>query len=47
LVRVSQNFRDSLAVFRQQLGMPFGDVTLPFLTQLDVTLQVRARDPAD
>jgi len=33
-------------VIWQQIGVPFGDMTLSFLRQLDFALQVRARHPA-
>src|SRR5712692_175677 len=46
LVRGAQGLCHLSPMLRQQIGMSFGDVTLPLLRQLDLSLQVEARKPA-
>ena len=43
--RCGQCLRYTWPVFGQKIGMPFGNVTLPFLCQLDLTVQVGTRKP--
>jgi len=45
LIRVGQNFRNSLPVLREQLRMPFGDMALSLLSELDLGFEVGARKP--
>lgn len=42
LIRIRERFSDPLSVLRRQIRMSFSDMTLLFLGQLDLPLQVRA-----
>jgi hypothetical protein len=46
LVRNGQGVYDALPMLRQQIWRPFGDVTLPLLCQINLTLQIGARKSA-
>jgi len=46
LVGTGQGLGHPLPVLREQIGMPFSDVTFPFLGQLDLSVKVGAREPA-
>jgi hypothetical protein len=45
VIRCGQGLRQTWPVLGQKIGMPFGNGTLPFLWQLDFTVQVGTRKP--
>ena len=44
LIRIGQRSGNMISILRQQVRMPFGDMALPLWCQIDLALQVRARE---